>query len=115
MPEGGVTAKLRGSLESYLARSAAELDERGATLAERAAELETESTELDTAETGLGERRRARRAASPSRAGARAGAFPERAPRARVVGRNAVGRAARPLLRRGRGCASRALPGPRRA
>jgi hypothetical protein len=30
MPEGGVTAKLRGSLESYLARSAAELDERGA-------------------------------------------------------------------------------------
>ncbi len=58
MSEGGVTAKLRGSLEGYLARSAVELDERGAVLAERAAELDAQAADLERLEEALRERRR---------------------------------------------------------
>ena len=54
---GGITEKLRGSLENYLERSAAELDERGAVHTERAAELDAEQAELDQAEADLRERR----------------------------------------------------------
>lgn len=49
----GVTEKLRGSLETYLARSAAELDERGELLSDRASELEAEAAELVSLETDL--------------------------------------------------------------
>jgi len=42
----GLTNKLRDSLEGYLAKSAAELDERGAELAQRATELEAEQDQL---------------------------------------------------------------------
>ena len=55
---GGLTDKLRGSLEGYLARSAAELDERGAQHAERTAELEAAAAQLEDAERELDERTR---------------------------------------------------------
>ena len=47
----GLTNKLRDSLEGYLAKSAAELDERGAELAQRANELEAEQDQLERTET----------------------------------------------------------------
>ena len=50
---GGLTDKLRGSLEGYLARSAAELDERGAEHADRVAELEAAAAQLEEAEREL--------------------------------------------------------------
>ena len=56
---GGITDKLRGSLESYLARSAAELDERGAALDDRSRELTERETSLEQAELELEERERA--------------------------------------------------------
>src|SRR5919108_4878822 len=55
---GGITDKLRGSLESYLERSAAELDERGAAMSELAAGLEARQGELQQAEEQLAQRRR---------------------------------------------------------
>jgi DNA repair exonuclease SbcCD ATPase subunit len=55
---GGITEKLRGSLESYLERSAAELDERGAALAELASEFEAQRVMLEQAEAQLAQRRR---------------------------------------------------------
>ena len=53
----GITDKLRGSLEAYLERSAAELDERGAALAERADELAADLHELERREAEIQERR----------------------------------------------------------
>src|ERR687892_571713 len=46
MPEGGVTAKLRGSLESYLAKSAAELDERERLFTEKSDRVRVEQRRL---------------------------------------------------------------------
>jgi DNA repair exonuclease SbcCD ATPase subunit len=53
----GLTAVVRRSLENYLERSAAELDERGAELAERQLEHDTQSAELEAAEKELTELR----------------------------------------------------------
>ena len=53
----GLTAVVRRSLENYLERSAAELDERGTELAERQLAYDMQSAELETAEKDLTELR----------------------------------------------------------